>query len=139
MPWERDMMSPLPSAHHPLPFVDTMSPPPSRLVQACGMKSPACHPPSFCASPWGMGRDIMSPLPSAYHPLPFVDTMSPPPSRLVQARNMKLPACHLPTFCALPWGMGRDMMSPLPSAHHPPLPFVRLLAHDMMLPPPFAS
>ena len=39
-------MSPLLSAHHPLPFVDTTSLPPSRLVQAHGMKSPACRPPS---------------------------------------------------------------------------------------------
>ena len=47
MPQGRDVMSPLPSAHHPLPFVDTTSPPPSRLIQAHGMKSPARRPPAW--------------------------------------------------------------------------------------------
>ena len=66
-PQGRDMMSPLLSAHHPLPFVDTTSLPPSRLVQAHGMKSPACRPPSADNS----YLVYPSPVPAAPAPIPI--------------------------------------------------------------------
>jgi hypothetical protein len=67
------MMSPLPSVHHPTPFVDTTSLPPLRLVQTHGMKSPARRPPSADKS----YLVYPSPVPTVPAPIP-ISLQTPP-------------------------------------------------------------